>query len=214
LRRKRSPCRELTGHPQKKESRPETERNWPRRCKRRAARSVAASKCPAGSRAQRREGRAVLTLGRFFVMTGLHPRHRLIQSILVALFLGGPLAACSRSKEPETAAAQDPVAPEAGLGAGRRAEGGPVAREPAPAAPRSADAKPKAKGDAKLAQRAVGERDPAVATSMPERESEEDAMSPGWNRQDFNTEGYDHLVENRFVSVASAPLSTFSIDVD
>lgn len=147
-------------------------------------------------------------------MTGLHPRHRLIQSILVALFLGGPLAACSRSKEPETAAAQDPVAPEAGLGAGRRAEGGPVAREPAPAAPRSADAKPKAKGDAKLAQRAVGERDPAVATSMPERESEEDAMSPGWNRQDFNTEGYDHLVENRFVSVASAPLSTFSIDVD
>ncbi len=34
-------------------------------------------------------------------------------------------------------------------------------------------------------------------------------------RQDgFNTEAYDRIVENRFVSTATAPLSTFSIDVD
>ncbi len=31
---------------------------------------------------------------------------------------------------------------------------------------------------------------------------------------EFNTEAYDHIVENRFVSVETAPLSTFSIDVD
>lgn len=30
----------------------------------------------------------------------------------------------------------------------------------------------------------------------------------------FNTEAYDHVVENRFVSAALAPFSTFSIDVD
>jgi Ca-activated chloride channel family protein len=30
----------------------------------------------------------------------------------------------------------------------------------------------------------------------------------------FNTEAYDHIVENRFVSAAHSPLSTFSIDVD
>jgi Ca-activated chloride channel family protein len=30
----------------------------------------------------------------------------------------------------------------------------------------------------------------------------------------FNTEGYDHIVENRFLKVTDNPLSTFSIDVD
>jgi Ca-activated chloride channel family protein len=34
------------------------------------------------------------------------------------------------------------------------------------------------------------------------------------NRQDFNTEGYDRVVENSFAKVIEEPLSTFSIDVD
>jgi Ca-activated chloride channel family protein len=37
---------------------------------------------------------------------------------------------------------------------------------------------------------------------------------PGRYNPDFNTEGYDHIVENPFLSVDSNPLSTFSIDVD
>jgi Ca-activated chloride channel family protein len=32
--------------------------------------------------------------------------------------------------------------------------------------------------------------------------------------KDFNTEGYDHISENRFLKVSDNPLSTFSIDVD
>lgn len=32
--------------------------------------------------------------------------------------------------------------------------------------------------------------------------------------KEFNTEGYDHISENRFLKVADNPLSTFSIDVD
>src|SRR5688572_9695665 len=31
---------------------------------------------------------------------------------------------------------------------------------------------------------------------------------------DFNTEGYDHIAENKFLKVSDNPLSTFSIDVD
>ena len=33
-------------------------------------------------------------------------------------------------------------------------------------------------------------------------------------KEDFNTEGYDHITENRFLKVTDNPLSTFSIDVD
>ncbi|HSU27736.1 MAG TPA: von Willebrand factor type A domain-containing protein, partial [Chitinophagaceae bacterium] len=33
-------------------------------------------------------------------------------------------------------------------------------------------------------------------------------------RDKFNTEGYDHITENRFLKVSDNPLSTFSIDVD
>jgi Ca-activated chloride channel family protein len=47
----------------------------------------------------------------------------------------------------------------------------------------------------------------AVAQAAPERE---------WRlrRGDFNTESYDYIDENPFLSVRSHPLSTFSIDVD
>ncbi|MGB6849211.1 MAG: VWA domain-containing protein, partial [Thermoanaerobaculia bacterium] len=37
---------------------------------------------------------------------------------------------------------------------------------------------------------------------------------PGRYNPNFNTESYDHFVENAFLGVASSPLSTFSIDVD
>lgn len=39
--------------------------------------------------------------------------------------------------------------------------------------------------------------------------------SPGyWDKTNYNTEDYDHIVENGFKKVADYPLSTFSIDVD
>ncbi|MBS1608349.1 MAG: von Willebrand factor type A domain-containing protein [Bacteroidetes bacterium] len=34
------------------------------------------------------------------------------------------------------------------------------------------------------------------------------------DKDDFNTEGYDYITENRFLKVSDNPLSTFSIDVD
>ncbi|MFI5131176.1 MAG: von Willebrand factor type A domain-containing protein, partial [Chitinophagales bacterium] len=36
----------------------------------------------------------------------------------------------------------------------------------------------------------------------------------GFEGDDFNTEGYDNITENRFLKVTDNPLSTFSIDVD
>jgi Ca-activated chloride channel homolog len=37
---------------------------------------------------------------------------------------------------------------------------------------------------------------------------------PDSSVKDFNTEDYDHIIENKFLSVKQNPLSTFSIDVD
>ena len=37
---------------------------------------------------------------------------------------------------------------------------------------------------------------------------------PGRYNPNFNTESYNHIIENAFLGVASSPLSTFSIDVD
>jgi Ca-activated chloride channel homolog len=39
-------------------------------------------------------------------------------------------------------------------------------------------------------------------------------MAPYRHDEEFNTEGYDHISENRFLKVSENPLSTFSIDVD
>ena len=44
-----------------------------------------------------------------------------------------------------------------------------------------------------------------------EKEDNENATA---EPQDFNTEGYDGIVENRFLKATDNPLSTFSIDVD
>ena len=38
--------------------------------------------------------------------------------------------------------------------------------------------------------------------------------APNENKEQFNTEDYDHITENRFLEVQQNPLSTFSIDVD
>ena len=44
---------------------------------------------------------------------------------------------------------------------------------------------------------------------------EEEKIDDSWRYNDsFNTEGYDHIVENPFLKVNDNPLSTFSIDVD
>ena len=43
----------------------------------------------------------------------------------------------------------------------------------------------------------------------------EDKFDDAWRYNDsFNTEGYDHIVENPFLKTNDNPLSTFSIDVD
>lgn len=51
----------------------------------------------------------------------------------------------------------------------------------------------------------------------PQMENDEEDRSGynSWrNNNDFNTEGYDHIVENPFLKTNDNPLSTFSIDVD
>ena len=64
-------------------------------------------------------------------------------------------------------------------------------------------------GSPKLAMSLPGEALPAEAPVVGgEKKSEEIA------KKDFNTESYDHIVENEFLSVQQNPLSTFSIDVD
>jgi Ca-activated chloride channel family protein len=37
---------------------------------------------------------------------------------------------------------------------------------------------------------------------------------PEKNKQEFNTEDYDNIIENKFLAATKNPLSTFSIDVD
>ncbi len=58
--------------------------------------------------------------------------------------------------------------------------------------------------DARLRQRGMAVAD-AVGASY---------ALPGRYNPNFNTEAYDHIVENVFLGVAANPLSTFSIDVD
>ncbi|HEX2879305.1 MAG TPA: von Willebrand factor type A domain-containing protein, partial [Polyangiaceae bacterium] len=48
----------------------------------------------------------------------------------------------------------------------------------------------------------------AAATSAPI------AQAPTTPPPEFNTEGYEHITENRFLTAKDQPLSTFSIDVD
>jgi Ca-activated chloride channel family protein len=59
---------------------------------------------------------------------------------------------------------------------------------------------------------AVG--NPGNASSIRIRGSAAPGIGQPEYTEDFNTEGYDHITENRFLAVSDNPLSTFSIDVD
>lgn len=51
--------------------------------------------------------------------------------------------------------------------------------------------------------------------SLVRRDKRYQQDSTAWRyNNDFNTEGYDAIIENRFLAAANTPLSTFSIDVD
>ncbi len=64
------------------------------------------------------------------------------------------------------------------------------------------------------------ERERRVDRAFAQTVAARDALSaggvalPGRYNPNFHTEAYEHIVENGFLSVASSPLSTFSIDVD
>src|SRR5205809_2399191 len=51
-------------------------------------------------------------------------------------------------------------------------------------------------------------------SSAPQIEKDEEQDDSWRYNGDFNTEGYDHIMENPFLKVNDNPLSTFSIDVD
>jgi Ca-activated chloride channel family protein len=62
---------------------------------------------------------------------------------------------------------------------------------------------------------APGARPQHVACeAAPARSVPPGGQFPAKPEQEFNTEAYDHIVDNAFASVADRPLSTFSIDVD
>jgi len=81
----------------------------------------------------------------------------------------------------------------------------------------SSVAQPSTSGPAKRADRApapAGMKEEMDDARMEQPAAEAKPGEGEWNRQDFHTENYDHIVENRFIAVDTAPLSTFSIDVD
>lgn len=51
-------------------------------------------------------------------------------------------------------------------------------------------------------------------TNLPEISPDEATKRPPEDKDKFNTEDYDNIVENKFLAAARQPLSTFSIDVD
>jgi Ca-activated chloride channel homolog len=68
--------------------------------------------------------------------------------------------------------------------------------------------KPQARTEQKL-------KDSRELAPLEEQGSWDDQLAPPSSvEQEFNTEAYDHIVENRFVSARTSPLSTFSVDVD
>ena len=63
----------------------------------------------------------------------------------------------------------------------------------------------------------IGYLDTDAITPKPVAEREMDPMAleeSRWGDDGFNTEAYDHIVENAFLRTLDNPLSTFSIDVD
>ena len=87
-------------------------------------------------------------------------------------------------------------------------KGAPMPASPAAQALGGAVAK-----DKKAFGKAEAQFDSAAAAATIPAEAPADVLADR-NRQDFNTEGYDRVVENSFAKVLEEPLSTFSIDVD
>lgn len=74
----------------------------------------------------------------------------------------------------------------------------------------------------RVQKRSTGEVRYAPSQTLKDEEEYDKAFTPlhetkseAWRyNNDFNREGYDNIVENRFLKVTDNPLSTFSIDVD
>lgn len=92
------------------------------------------------------------------------------------------------------------------------AEGGPIGAPATVAPQRASKGKKRHEGEAAHAQTPAAEGAP-LDFEMKEEEPA-DAVWLDRGRDAFNTEAYDSIQDNRFVSVKTAPLSTFSIDVD
>src|SRR4029077_5383297 len=65
-----------------------------------------------------------------------------------------------------------------------------------------------------LSSRAAGADSRRAGYYRDKTPAEKKYFRPSANQEDFNTEEYDAIVENRFLTAAENPLSTFSIDVD
>ncbi len=113
------------------------------------------------------------------------------------------LFACGARREAPSDATSAPVP-------GGVAQGGPVLAEERAVAPAASLAAPPTQVAAEPAYAPTEKK--KIADGLT-RDDDAGAPSPG-RPQAFNTEAYDHIAENRFVSAANAPLSTFSIDVD
>lgn len=120
-------------------------------------------------------------------------------------------SACSKSEPAEPRGGH--YAADQAIASESIARGGPVGAVPGAMVSRAPDgeAQPLMKQKREASDRWLAEG------ASGEQEMMEEAPADDWaqaGRQRFNTEAYDSLVENRFVSVKTAPLSTFSIDVD
>ena len=133
-----------------------------------------------------------------------------------------PKALASRSQAETEENAPAELRRETAVGAAQKQEAAaPPASRAVPAAPRplggqaaiGSVAKDK-KAASAVADRDEGEpADKFAAQAATTAEAPADILADR-NRQDFNTEGYDRVVENSFAKVLEEPLSTFSIDVD
>src|SRR6187399_3126978 len=118
------------------------------------------------------------------------------KAVWPALALVIALGACSTAQKQTPSSRPEVLAPgTATRSEEKAATGGPIADA---AAPEPSSSAPK---QAQPARAPAGSKE-AKDDSSRDRVAEESAPGEGeWNRQDFHTEGYDHIVENRFVSV-------------
>jgi len=150
--------------------------------------------------------------------------HLTVASVgMLSLVLGCEQAAREAQRTAERTDAAK-AAPEAEAGGGERrgdnSKAMPaLAKEAAPARAPASVAGPVADEALQLRRQrysAAGESQVPAAIAGAEKKAELAQQSQGAPSpdDDFNTEAYDRIYENPFRSVADAPLSTFSIDVD